>query len=79
MPLLNMADLARDADVAANTAKSWLSVLQGSGKVFLLHPLEIEKTATPTICNVRSLGAIDKLGQAIGPGDIICLYQTNCL
>jgi hypothetical protein len=29
--LLNMADLARDAVVAPNTAKSWLSILQGSG------------------------------------------------
>jgi hypothetical protein len=26
-----MADLARDTDVAPNTAKSWLSILQGSG------------------------------------------------
>jgi uncharacterized protein len=36
--LLNMADLARDADVAPNTAKAWLSVLQASGIVALLQP-----------------------------------------
>ncbi len=36
--LLNMADLARDADVAPNTAKNWLSILQGSGVVYLLEP-----------------------------------------
>ena len=36
--LLNMADLARDADVAPNTAKNWLSILQGSGIVYLLEP-----------------------------------------
>ncbi|MDU0458420.1 MAG: ATP-binding protein [Geobacteraceae bacterium] len=36
--LLNMADLARDADVAFNTAKSWLSILQTSGIVYLLEP-----------------------------------------
>ncbi len=36
--LLNMADLARDADVAPNTAKNWLSILQGSGIVYLLAP-----------------------------------------
>lgn len=36
--LLNMADLARDADTAPNTAKSWLSVLQASGMVYLLEP-----------------------------------------
>ncbi|MDR2819126.1 MAG: ATP-binding protein [Desulfovibrio sp.] len=36
--LLNMADMARDADVAPNTAKKWLSVLQASGLVYLLEP-----------------------------------------
>ena len=36
--LLNLSDLARDADVAPNTAKSWLSILQASGMVFLLEP-----------------------------------------
>ena len=36
--LLNMADLARDAGVAFNTAKNWLSILQASGIVYLLEP-----------------------------------------
>jgi len=36
--LLNLSDLARDADVVPNTAKSWLSILQASGIVFLLEP-----------------------------------------
>lgn len=36
--LLNLADLARDADVAPNTAKSWLSVLQAADIVYLLEP-----------------------------------------
>jgi len=36
--LLNMADLARDADVSFNTAKNWLSILQASGIVYLLEP-----------------------------------------
>jgi hypothetical protein len=36
--LLNLADLARDADVAPNTAKSWLSILQASGIIYLLEP-----------------------------------------
>lgn len=36
--LLNMTDLARDADVAPNTAKNWLSILQASGLVYLLEP-----------------------------------------
>mgnify|MGYP000909910733 CR=1 FL=1 len=36
--LLNMAELARDAGVAFNTAKSWLSILRASGVVYLLEP-----------------------------------------
>jgi hypothetical protein len=36
--LLNLSDLARDADVAPNTAKSWLSVLESSAVVHLLPP-----------------------------------------
>jgi len=36
--LLNMADLARDADIAPNTAKAWLSILEVSGLVYLLQP-----------------------------------------
>ncbi len=36
--LLNLTDLARDADIAVNTAKSWLSVLQASGIIYLLEP-----------------------------------------
>ena len=36
--LLNMAEMARDADVAPNTAKKWLSILQASGMVYLLEP-----------------------------------------
>jgi uncharacterized protein len=36
--LLNLSDLARDADVAVNTAKHWLSILQASFQVLLLQP-----------------------------------------
>jgi predicted AAA+ superfamily ATPase len=36
--LLNLADLARDADIAPNTAKNWLSILQASEIVYLLEP-----------------------------------------
>lgn len=36
--LLNLAELARDADVAPNTAKHWLSILEASGVAWLLQP-----------------------------------------
>lgn len=36
--LLNYSDLARDVAIDNKTAKSWLSVLQASGLVYLLYP-----------------------------------------
>jgi hypothetical protein len=36
--LLNLAQFARDADIAVNTAKNWLSIMQASGIVYLLEP-----------------------------------------
>ncbi len=36
--IVNFSDLARDADVAPNTAKTWLSILQTAGMVYLLEP-----------------------------------------
>lgn len=42
--LLNYSDLARDADVSVNTAKSWLSILQTSFQVVLLQPFHSNLT-----------------------------------
>jgi predicted AAA+ superfamily ATPase len=42
--LLNLSDLARDADVAVNTAKNWLSILQASFQVALLPPYHTNLT-----------------------------------
>lgn len=42
--LLNLSDLARDADVAVNTAKHWLSILEASGVVYLLEPFHSNLT-----------------------------------
>jgi predicted AAA+ superfamily ATPase len=42
--LLNLTDLARDADIAPNTAKVWLSILQTSGIVYLLEPYHTNLT-----------------------------------
>ncbi|MDR2588703.1 MAG: ATP-binding protein [Spirochaetales bacterium] len=35
---LNLTDMARDAGIAPNTAKAWLSLLETSGIVYLLRP-----------------------------------------
>lgn len=42
--ILNMAELARDADVAPNTAKNWLSILETSGIIYLLEPYHTNVT-----------------------------------
>ena len=42
--MLNIADMARDVDIAPNTAKKWLSVLEASGLVFLLEPFHSNLT-----------------------------------
>lgn len=36
--LLNLTELARDADISPNTAKNWLSILQASDIIYLLEP-----------------------------------------
>ena len=36
--LLNLTDIARDLGIAVNTAKAWLSVLEASYQVIVLHP-----------------------------------------
>lgn len=36
--LLNYSDLARDVDIDHKTAKTWLSVLEASGMIYLLQP-----------------------------------------
>ncbi|MDR2870447.1 MAG: ATP-binding protein [Deferribacteraceae bacterium] len=35
---LNITDIARNVDIAPNTAKAWLSILESSGIVYLLKP-----------------------------------------
>ena len=42
--ILNLTELARDADIAPNTAKNWLSILQASGLVYLLEPYHTNVT-----------------------------------
>jgi uncharacterized protein len=42
--LLNIADLARDADVSPNTGKHWLAVLEASGIVHLVQPWHLNVT-----------------------------------
>jgi len=36
--MLNMSDIANDADISVNTAKEWLSLLEASGHIYMLKP-----------------------------------------
>lgn len=36
--MLNLTELAQDSDIAVNTAKNWLSILEASGIAYLLQP-----------------------------------------
>ncbi len=42
--LVNFADMARDASVDQTTAKTWLSVLEASGLIYLLQPYHTNLT-----------------------------------
>jgi hypothetical protein len=42
--LLNLSDLARDADVSPNTARHWLSILQTTEIIYLLEPYHTNLT-----------------------------------
>ena len=164
--LLNVADIARDADVDQKTAKAWLSILETSGLIYLLppwqsnltnrliktpklyfldtglcayltrwtsagsleagamsgailetyvvaevlksywhngraanlhflrdrdgreidmlieqdgklYPIEIKKTATPSLRATRGFSALDKLGTPRGAGVVLCLRETD--
>jgi predicted AAA+ superfamily ATPase len=43
--LLNYTDMARDVEVSVNTVKSWISVLETSGLVYLLRPYSTNLTS----------------------------------
>jgi uncharacterized protein len=42
--LLNVADMARDAEISPTTAKRWLSILDVSGIIYLLEPYHANTT-----------------------------------
>jgi len=164
--LLNLSEFARDADIAVNTAKNWLSIMYASGIIYLLepyhsnlskrlvkspklyfldtglcsyltewsspetieagamsgailetwvmsellkgylhngkqppfyyyrdrdkkeidllivrdgtiYPLEIKKSASPTVADIRAFGALEKLGMPVGLGGVICLARQS--
>lgn len=43
----------------------------------LIYPIEFKKSATPSINATKSFIALEKLGQPIGPGAVVCLRETD--
>jgi uncharacterized protein len=42
-----------------------------------LYPVEIKKTATPSLSSAKHFSVLEKLKQKVGPGAVLCLKQTD--
>ncbi|MFA7657889.1 MAG: ATP-binding protein [Candidatus Gastranaerophilaceae bacterium] len=47
-------------------------VFETNGK---LYPVEVKKTATPSLANIKSFSVLESLKKPIGEGAVICLYK----
>ena len=47
-------------------------VFEANGK---LYPVEVKKTATPSLANIKSFSVLESLKKPIGEGAVICLYK----
>lgn len=48
-------------------------VFEANGK---LYPIEVKKTATPSLANIKSFSVLESLKKPIGEGAVICLYKA---
>ena len=55
--LVNLSELARDVGISVPTAKAWLSILEASGVVYLLHPYS--RNVTSRIVKTPKLHFLD--------------------
>lgn len=49
-------------------------VFEANGK---LYPVEVKKTATPSLANIKSFSVLESLKKPIGEGAVICLYKDS--
>ncbi len=47
-------------------------IFETNGK---LYPVEVKKTATPSLANIKSFSVLESLKKPIGEGAVICLYK----
>ena len=81
--LLNLSTLANDTDVAVNTVKAWLSILEASYLVFLLRPYHENYNKrvikapklyffdTGLLCNLLGISSVEQLNTHYFFGNII--------
>jgi predicted AAA+ superfamily ATPase len=43
----------------------------------MLYPIEIKKTATPSLVDLKNFGALQNLGKPIGPGAVLCMRSES--
>ena len=64
--IVNVADIARDADVTQPTAKHWLRILEACGIVFFLHPYsnnQLKRTISAPKMHFHDTGLVCYLGK----------------
>ncbi|MGE5579559.1 MAG: ATP-binding protein [Bacillota bacterium] len=64
--IVNVADIARDADVTQPTAKHWLRILEACGIVFFLHPYsnnQLKRTISAPKLYFNDTGLVCYLGK----------------
>jgi uncharacterized protein len=43
----------------------------------IAYPMEVRKTASPTVADVRHFRSLERIGLTIGPGAVICLAEQT--
>ncbi len=72
--MLNLSSLAADTQVSVNTIKSWISILQASGIIYLLYPYfsntRTQLVKTPKVY-FTDTGLISRLNRVDTAGDVM--------
>lgn len=77
--MLNIAEIARDADINQVQAKNWLGILETQGIIFYLHPYSnnllkrLVKTSNPGTELVKVFSLLDKSSTPRSKGAVICM------
>lgn len=75
--MLNVSEIAQDADINQAQARGWLGILETPGMIFYLHltlnPIDIKKTASPGTEMTRVFALLDRASVPRGKGAVVCM------